>query len=100
MGGSVPIRALQLQHDITGAVSFKPFMGNRWARDVITAQVFEFMALIHGAADLGMQAKALRVNTTGLSMLGFLGLSCGDGVQRQYFLPRSRAEWDSVGARD
>lgn len=63
MGRAVLIGTLELQHHITDAVSFKPFMSNRWARDV-TAQAFEFMALIHDAARLGMQAKALRVNTT------------------------------------
>ena len=62
MGRSVLIGTLELQHHITCAVSFKPFMGNRWACDV-TAQAFEFMALIHGAAHLGMQAKALRIDT-------------------------------------
>ena len=60
MGRSVLVWTHELQHQITSAVSIKPFVGNRWSGD-IAAQTFQFMALVHGAADLGMQAKALRV---------------------------------------
>ena len=56
----VLIRALELQHDLAGAVALEPFVGNGRAGD-IAAQVFEFLALIGAATHRGMQAEAVRV---------------------------------------
>ena len=57
------IRALELQHDISRAVTFESFIGHRRARDV-AAQAFKLVALISGAAHVGMQAKAVFADTT------------------------------------
>ncbi len=62
MGGTVVVRAFELQHDMTGTIAFEAFVGNGWTGNV-SAQVFEFLALMGGAADLGMEAKALLVDT-------------------------------------
>ncbi len=43
VGGAVPIRAFQLQHDIAGTVEFEPFIGDGGAGD-IAAQLFELIA--------------------------------------------------------
>jgi len=51
-----------LQHDITGTIAFEAFVGNGWTGNV-SAQVFEFLALMGGAADLSMEAKALLGDT-------------------------------------
>ncbi len=61
MGGAVFERALQLQHDLAGAVTLEPFVGNRRAGD-IAAQVFEFFALMGATAYCRMQTKAVRVD--------------------------------------
>ena len=45
VGGSVSIRALELQYDIACSVTFKSLIGNRRTRDV-SAQAFELIALI------------------------------------------------------
>ncbi|MCA1854057.1 MAG: hypothetical protein LC647_17230, partial [Beggiatoa sp.] len=47
-----------------------------------------------GAADLGMQAEALLVDTTH----GGRRLSCRDGLQAQHLVPRAWPERDPVGA--
>jgi hypothetical protein len=47
-----------LQHDIAGAVEFEPFIGDGGAGD-ITAQLLQFVALIPGAAHLGVQTESL-----------------------------------------
>ena len=75
--------AFELQHDIAGAVELEPFVGDGGACD-IAAQLFEFVALIHGAAYLGMEAEPLRVGT---ALFGRLHLSAGDRLQSQHFLP-------------
>lgn len=46
MGGSVPVAALELQHDLAGAIALEPLIGNRGAGDV-AAQAFELLALSH-----------------------------------------------------
>ena len=61
MGGTVVVRAFELQH-VTGTIAFEAFVGNGWTGNV-SAQVFEFLALMGGTADLGMEAKALLVDT-------------------------------------
>ena len=57
------VGAFELQHDIACAVTFKSFIGNGWTRD-IAAQAFELVALIGGAAHVGMQAKAVFADIT------------------------------------
>ena len=58
MGGAVFERALQLQHDLAGAVTLEPFVGDRRAGD-IAAQVLQFLALIGAPAHRRMEAKAV-----------------------------------------
>ena len=82
MGGSVLVWALELQHNIAGAVEFEPFIGDGGAGDV-AAQLFKFVALIHSAAHFGMEAEPLLADTT---LLGGLGLVAGNGLQGQHFL--------------
>ena len=93
VGGSVSIRALELQDDIACSVTFKSLIGNRRTRDIAT-QAFELITLIGGAAHAGMQAKAVLADTT---LGGRLHLLRGDGFQAQYFLPRPRSECNAVG---
>ena len=70
------VGALELQHDIAGAIECQSFVGNGGAGDV-AAQVFELLALIGGAAHLGMQAEALRVDTApGVSGGSRVGTVC------------------------
>ena len=61
MGGPVVVGALELQHDIAGTIDCQSFVGNGGAGDV-AAQVFQLFALMGGAAHLGMEAEALRVD--------------------------------------
>jgi hypothetical protein len=49
--------------------------------------MFQLVALMGAAAHLGMQAKALLVDT---AHKGQWRLSCRDGLQAQHFLPRPR----------
>ena len=57
--------------------------------------MFEFLPLMGGAAHLGMEAKALRIDTA-------LGrgrrLLARDGLQAQYFLSRPGPKGDPIGA--
>jgi len=94
MGGAVLVRAFELQHDINGAAKFESFVGNSGAGDV-AAQLFEFVALIHGAAHLGVEAEPLFVGT---ALLRGLALVAGNGLQGQHFLTRPGPERDAVGA--
>ena len=64
------------------AKEVEPFIGNGGASDV-SAQLFQFFALIHGAAHLGVKAEPLRVGT---ALFGRLHLTTGDGLQSQPFL--------------
>ncbi|MCA1852130.1 MAG: hypothetical protein LC647_06975, partial [Beggiatoa sp.] len=57
--------------------------------------VFEFLPLMGGAAHLGVEAKALRVDT---AHGGRWRLSCRDGLQAQHLVPRAWPERDPVGA--
>ncbi len=68
MGGPVLIRAFELQHDVACAIAFEPFIGNGGAGDV-AAQLFKFVALIHGAAHLGVEAETLLADTVLLRRL-------------------------------
>ena len=94
VGGAIAVRAFELQHDIAGAVELAPFIGDGGAGN-IAAQLFEFIALIHGAAHFGVEAESLRVGT---ALLGRLRIKAGDRLQRQYFLPCPGCEGDMAGA--
>ena len=83
MGGAVVVRALELQHDLAGAIAFEPFVGNRGAGD-IAAQAFEFLALTGATAHCRVQAQAVHV---GAQCWGGGFASTGDGLQAQHFLP-------------
>ena len=76
----------QLRH--TGATA-----GGGGAGDV-AAQVFQLLALIGGAAHLGMEAEALRVDAA----RGGQWRLCREGLQAQHFLARPRPEGNAVGA--
>jgi hypothetical protein len=90
----MPFMSPTLQHDITGTIAFEAFVGNGWTGNV-SAQVFEFLALMGVAADLGMEAKALLIDT---AHGGKWWLLCRDGLQAQHFLARPGPERDAVGA--
>ena len=94
VGGTVAVRAFELQYDITGAVEFEPFIGDGGAGDV-AALLLEFVALIHGAAHLGVEAEPLLV---GAAFLGRLRIKAGDGLQAQHLLTRAWTECNAVGA--
>ena len=55
MGGAVFVRTLQLQHDLAGAITFEPFVGDGRPGD-IAAELLEFCALI-GAPAQGRREK-------------------------------------------
>ena len=93
MGGAVLKRALESQHNIAGAVEFEPFIGDGGSGDVV-ALLFKFVALIHGAAHLGVEAESLFTDT---AFLGVLHVNAGDRFQAQYFLARPGFESDAVG---
>ncbi len=94
MGGAVLVRALELQHDLAGAIEFEPFMGDGGACDRV-AQLFKFVALIEGAAHLGVEAEPLLVGT---ALWRVLRIKAGDGLQSQHFLTRSGPQRNAVGA--
>src|SRR5919106_5428046 len=95
MSGAVFVGALQWQHDLAGAVTLEPFIGDRRAGD-IAAQVLKLLALIGAPAHRRMQAKAVRVDTQ------FLGGRPGcarQALQAQHLLPSSWPERNTIGAR-
>jgi len=59
VGGAVAESALQLQHDLAGAITLEPFVGNGGACD-LAAQAFERLALTGATAHRRMQAEAVR----------------------------------------
>jgi ABC transporter substrate binding protein len=61
MGGAVFVGTLQLQHDLAGAVTFEPFVGDGRPGD-IAAELLEFLALIGAPAHCRMEAKAVRID--------------------------------------
>ena len=93
VGGAILVRAFELGHDIAGAVECEPFMGDGRACDS-AAQRLEFVALIHGAAHLGVETEPLGIGT---ALLGRRRTK-GDGLQRQDFLTRSGSECNAIGA--
>jgi hypothetical protein len=78
MGGPVLVRARELQHNVASTVEFESFVGNSGAAD-IAAQLSEFVALIHGAAHLGMETEPLFVDT---ALLRGLRIKAGGSVRR------------------
>jgi hypothetical protein len=74
VGGAVLKRALESRHNIAGAVEFETFIGDGVSGDV-AAQLFKFVALIHGAARLGVEAESLFTDT---AFLGVLHINAGD----------------------
>ena len=94
VGGTVPIGAFQLQHDITSAVEFEPVIGDGGTGD-IAAQLFELVALTSGAAHRGVEAEALLVSTALWRILRF---KAGDGLQAQHLMTRAGSECNTVGA--
>jgi hypothetical protein len=62
MSGAVFVRTLQLQHDLAGAITFEPFVGDGRPGDV-AAELLQFFALIGAPAHPRMEAKAVRVDT-------------------------------------
>jgi hypothetical protein len=52
MGGAVAVGALELQHDLAGAIALEPFIGNRGGN--VAAQAFELLALVGATADCRM----------------------------------------------
>ena len=95
MGGAVFVRTLQLQHDLAGAVTFEPSVGDGRPGD-IAAELLEFLALIGAPAHRRMEAKAVRVGTTTLRR--WPGLA-RQALQAQHFLPSARTERNPIGAR-
>jgi hypothetical protein len=61
MSGAIFVRTLQLQHDLAGAITFEPFVGDGRAGD-IAAELLQFFTLIGAPAHRRMQAKAVRVD--------------------------------------
>ena len=67
MSGAVFVRTLQLQHNLAGAITFEPFVGDGWPGD-IAAELLEFCTLIGAPAHRRVEAKAVRVVVHGLSL--------------------------------
>src|SRR5215831_18545658 len=62
MGGAVFVQTLQLQHDLAGAITLEPFVGDGRPAD-IAAELLQFFTLIGAPAQRRMEAKAVRVDT-------------------------------------
>ena len=87
------VGALELQHDIAGTVACQSFVGDGGAGDV-AAQLLQLLALMGGAAYLGMEAEAVRVDAAH----GGQWRLCREGLQAQHFLARPSPERNAVGA--
>src|ERR687896_788007 len=61
--GAVAVGCLELEHDLPRLSDRKALVGDGGSGD-IPAQLLELMSLIDGAARLGMEAKAVRLNAT------------------------------------
>ena len=76
MGGAIFVRTLQLQHDLTGAVTFDPFVGDG-RPGAIAAEVCQFFTLIGAPADRRIQAKPCPLTrSSGAAGLAWLGTVC------------------------
>ena len=95
MGGAVFVRTLQLQHDLAGAVTLEPFVGDGRPGD-IAAELLEFLALIGAPAHRRMEAKAVRVDA---QLRGGRPGCARQALQAQHFLASAWAQRDTVGAR-
>jgi hypothetical protein len=84
-----------LQHDLAGAITFEPFVGDGRPSD-IAAELLEFQTLIGAPAHRRMEAKAARVDTQLWS--GGPGRA-RQALQAQHFLPGAWAEGDTISAR-
>ena len=94
MGGAVAPGALELEHDLAGAIALEPLVGNGRTGD-IAAQAFELLALMSTTAYCRMQAETVRVDAARLLRIG---RPAGDGLQAQHFLPRPGTECNAIGA--
>ena len=84
-----------LQHDLAGAITFEPFVGDGRPRD-IAAELLEFQTLIGAPAQRRMEAKAVRVGT---QLSGGRPGCARQALQAQHFLASAWAQRDTVGAR-
>ena len=94
VGRAVSVGGLQREHHLPGAVECQPFIGDGGAGDV-AAQMLKLLALLGGAAYLGVETEAVLVDTAlwrGLHRLG------RDGLEAQHFLARPRPQRDAIGA--
>jgi hypothetical protein len=81
-------------HGVLAPHECHPFIGDGGAGNV-AAQMLKLLALIGGAAYLGMETEAVLVDTAlwrGLHRLG------GDGLEAQHLLPRPGPQRDAIGA--
>jgi len=62
MRGPIPVGRFELQHDFAGWGAAQPFVTQGRTSDVAT-ETFESCSLMGAAGDVGMQAKALAVDT-------------------------------------
>ena len=81
-------------HDIAGAVTLEPFIGDRQPGDIV-AQLLQFYALIGAPAHYRVDAKAVRISHSRRRWFVW----ARQGLQTQHLPPRSRHERDPVGAR-
>ena len=95
MSGAVFVRTLQLQHDLAGAITLEPFVGDGRPSG-IAAELLQFQTLIGAPAQRRMEAKAVRVDTQLWS--GGPGRA-RQASQAQHFLPGAWAEGDTISAR-
>jgi len=84
-----------LQHDLAGAITFEPFVGDGRPRD-IAAELLEFQTLIGAPAQRRMEAKAVRVDT---QLSGGRPGCARQALQAQHFLASAWSERNPIGAR-
>ena len=82
MGGAVFVGTLQLQHDLAGAITLEPFVGDGRSGD-IAAELLQFQTLIGAPAHRRMEAKAVRVDA---QLWGGRPGLARQALQAQYFL--------------
>ena len=81
------VGALELQHDLAGAVTLEPFIGDCRAGDM-AAEVLDLFALIGAAAHRRMWVKAVEVGAP--ARRGWF-VCARHALQAQHLLPRSVA---------
>src|SRR5262245_60773254 len=83
MSGAVFVRTLQLQHDLAGAITFEPFVGDGRPSD-ITAELLQFQTLIGAPAQRRMKLKPCALTrSSGVDGMVLLGRLCGRGAQEK-----------------